>query len=98
MAFIPAAVSFKEYDVSASSSRRQTGAPSLARISLTSPTANSFDETFCAALPLRLLGIARQRSSRCAAALRITSWVSVSLIVIALTLRAVSGPTIQPRH
>ena len=98
MAFIPAAVSFRENDVAASSSRRQTGAPGFALISLTSPAANSFDETFCAALPFRLLGMVRQRSSRCAAVLRITSCVSVSLIDMALTLRAVSGLTIQPRH
>ena len=78
-AFTPAAVSFSENARPASSSRRQTGMLGLALISRTRSAARSLAASFCAAGRFRFFGMMRQRSSRCEAALKMTSWVSVSL-------------------
>ena len=63
-------------------SRRQTGIPAFARTSRTKPSFTSFSLTLVRIAPFILSGAVKQRSSRCAAALSITSWVSVSLTLM----------------
>src|SRR5208337_4386815 len=75
-------------------SHRQTCAPGLALVSLANPAATSFVAIFWAAAPFRLGGATMQRSSRCAAALSMTSCVSVSLMDMVLPF--VSGSSAYP--
>ena len=63
-----------------SSSRRQIGAPAFGLTSFVKPEEISLFATFCAAPPFSVGGSMRQRSSRWAAALNMTSCVSVSLM------------------
>src|SRR5208337_451436 len=73
MAFNPAAVSFRAKGWPPPPSRRQTGVPAFALISLTSFAAISLAATFGAAPSFRVGDGVRQRSSRCAAARTIAS-------------------------
>src|SRR6266478_5920042 len=61
-----------------SSSRRQTGSEPLARTSSSKPALISLSTTLRAALPLTFAGSSTPRSSRCEAADRMMSCVSVS--------------------
>jgi len=81
IAFNPAAVNLSA-NASPVSSRRQIGVPGFARISRAKPSFTSLALTLLAAAPFNLSGAARQRSSRCAAALVITSCAPVSLTVM----------------
>jgi len=64
------------------SSRRRTGMAAFALISRTKPSLISLALTLLRVAPFTVFGAAKQRSSRCAAALIITSYASVSLTLV----------------
>src|SRR6266516_19087 len=85
-----------------SSSRRQTGSEPRAWISSVNPSVKSLPTTLWAAPPFRFAASSIQRSSRCEAADRSTSWVSVSFmgssVRLATALRAVTTKAPQWRE
>jgi len=76
--------------VLAAETRRQTGSAPRAGISSTGPSLRSLPTTLWAAPPFRLGASSMAQSSRCEAADRSTSWVSVSFIGISVRLKTAS--------
>ena len=79
--FNPAAVNFSA-TLRPVSSRRQSGVPDFAWISRAKPSFTSLAPALLTTAPFIVSGAAKQRSSRCAAALIITSCASVSLTLM----------------
>jgi hypothetical protein len=75
------AVSLRE-NADPTSSRHQIGAPGFAWISRAKPSVTNLVPALLTAAPFIISGVAKQRSSRCAAALIISSCASVSLLLM----------------
>ena len=81
IAFNPAAVNLSA-TLRPVSSRRQSGVPDFAWISRAKPSFTSLAPALLTTAPFIVSGAAKQRSSRCAAALIMTSCASVSLTLM----------------